>query len=240
MKSKQKIVLPTGSRGKKISQHQQQGFNLIELSIVIVIIGVMLGGLITPLSTQQLVAKRKSTENQLQEVHDALLGFAARTGRLPCPATAASAGLSAPNVATSACTSFSGFVPAATLGLEGAVDDNNLLVDEWLNPVRYTLSAVNAGAYPNAISLNLASDLQVCAESACSQVLTASAVAIIFSTGADGTTTTSADQLENTDGDNTFVTRFQSEAIGAEFDDQLIWLSPNTLTYHLVRAGRIN
>lgn len=218
----------------------QRGFNLVELSIVLVIVGLLIGGLVTPLSTQQAVAKRKSTDARLQEIHDAMLGFATRTGRLPCPATAASAGLSSPNTATTACTTYSGFVPAATLGLNGAVDGNTLLVDEWLNPIRYTLSTTGGGAYSNAITLGLAPDLQVCGQSACTSILTASAVALVFSTGEDGTTTTSPDQLENTDADVVFVTRTVSEATGAEFDDQLIWLSPNTLAYQLVRAGRTN
>ena len=219
---------------------RQRGFNLVELSIVIVIVGLLIGGLVTPLSTQQTVQKRKSTSNRLQEVHDALLGFATRTGRLPCPATAASAGLASPNIATTACTTYSGFVPAATLGLSGAVDNNNLLVDEWLNPIRYALSATGGGAYTNAITLGLTPDLQVCVQSACTSVLTNSAVALIFSTGEDGTLTTSADQLENTDADVVFVTRTISEATGAEFDDLVTWLSPNTLAYQLVRSGRTN
>jgi len=226
--------------GAGLAASGQQGFNLIELSIVIVIIGLLIGGLVTPLSTQQAVAKRKSTEVQLQEIHDALLGFAARTGRLPCPATAASSGLASPNTATAACTSYSGFVPAATMGLSGPVDGNTLLVDEWLNPIRYTLSATGGGAYSSAITLGLAPDLQVCGQSACTSVLAAAAVAVVFSTGADGTTTASTDQLENTDADVIFVTRTVSEATGAEFDDQLVWMSPNTLAYQLVRSGRTN
>lgn len=219
---------------------QQQGFNLVELAIVIVIVGLLIGGLVTPLSTQQEVAKRSHTGNQLQEIHDALLGFAARMGRLPCPATAASSGEASPNAATTGCTSYSGFVPARTLNLDGSFDNNALLLDNWLKPIRYTLSDASGGAFSDSLALTLVPDLQVCADSACTTVLANTAVAVIYSTGEDGTTTTSADQLENTDGDAVFVTRTISEATGTEFDDQLVWLSPNTLAFQLVRAGRVN
>ncbi len=218
----------------------QAGFNLIEMAIVVVIIGLLLGGLVTPLSTQQDVAKRKSTDAQLEEIHDALIGYAARTGRLPCPATNASNGQASPNSATTACTSFSGFVPVQTLNLTGSVDGNNLLTDEWLNPVRYTLSSAGGGAFSNSIDITTVPDLQVCTDAACGTVIAANAVAVVFSTGSDGTTTTSPDQLENTDGDTRFVTRTESEAAGAEFNDQIMWLSPNTLAFQLVKAGRVN
>lgn len=224
----------------KLHRRKEGGFNLVELAIVMVIIGLLIGGLMTPLSTQQLVAKERRTDARLQEVHDALLGFAARTGRLPCPATTGSAGLSAPNTATTACTSYSGFVPARTLGIAGAVDGNTLLVDEWLNPLRYTLSAASAGNFSNDIDLAMTPDLQICGDSGCATIMAANAVAAVFSTGGDGTTTTSPDQLENTDGDNVFVSRTKSEATGAEFNDQIIWMSPNTLAFQLVRAGRVN
>lgn len=216
------------------------GFSLVEMSIVLVILGVLLGGLITPFSTQLDTSKRKGAEAQIQDIHDALLGFAANNGRLPCPATAASNGLSAPNVATAACTSNAGFVPVATLGLNGPVDTNGRLLDPWLNPVRYTLTSANAGAFSNDLTLGLSPDLQVCAQSACTTTLTATAVAVVFSPGGDGAATTSADQLENIDGDTRFVERIFSEQVGAEFDDHIVWVSVNTLVYNLVRAGQIN
>jgi len=220
--------------------HLQQGFSLVEMSIVLVILGVLLGGLIAPFSTQLDSSKRKGADAQLDDIHNALLGFAANNGRLPCPATAASNGLAAPNAATLACTSYSGFVPAVTLGLNGAVDANGLLLDPWLNPVRYTLTSANAGAFSNLLILGLTPDLQACEQAACTSVLTTTAVAVVFSPGDDGTTTTSPDQLENLDGDTLFVTRPYSEQTGAEFDDHIIWVSLNTLVYNLVKAGQIN
>ncbi|MEP5763832.1 MAG: type II secretion system protein [Halieaceae bacterium] len=216
----------------------QGGFSLVEVAIVMVIIGALLGGLVIPLATQQDASKRRETNQLLQDVHDALMGFAAANGRLPCPATAASAGLASPNNATAACTTYNGFVPARTLGVAGPVDGNNRLIDRWLNPIRYSLSSAGGGGYSNGITLGLAPDLQICPNAACLTPIADTVVAVVFAQAAD--TNGSPDQLENTDGDTRFVQRNLSEAVGAEFDDELRWISPNSLTYQLVRAGQLN
>lgn len=216
------------------------GFNLIEMAIVLVILGVLLGGLITPFSAQLDASKRRGADNLVNDIHDALLGFAAASGRLPCPATSATTGLSAPNTATTACTTNHGFVPARTLGLNGSVDGNGLLLDPWLNPIRYSVTNAGTGAYTNDITLMLVPDFRICQQSACTGVLADNVVAVVFSVGEDGTATTSPDQLENTDADTTFVNRTFSELGGAEFDDHVQWLSPATLTYQLVRAGQLD
>ncbi len=217
-----------------------RGFNLVEMAIVMVIVGVLLGGLIAPIATQLDARKRAQAETQLSEIKQALLGFAASTGRLPCPATAASAGLPSPNAATVACTTAHGFVPSRSLGLQGAVDGNGRLLDPWLNPVRYSISTAGGGAYTNSITLGQVPNLTVCEDSPCASVTADAVVAVVVALGEDGTTTTSTDQLENIDADLVFVARTRSEAAGAEFDDHLVWISPNTLTYQLVRAGRFN
>lgn len=216
----------------------ESGFNLVEMAIVLVIVGVLLGGLLTPLSTQFENSRRTGAQASLTDIHDALLGFAAANGRLPCPATAASNGLAAPNNATTACTSNHGFVPIRTLGLNGSVDGNTLMLDPWLRPIRYSVTNANGGAYTNDITLTLVPDFQICEQAACADVLADTVVAVLVVQGEDNSG--SADQLENSDGDAVFVTTEISEAAGAEFDDQLRWLSPATLNYYLVKAGQIN
>ncbi len=217
---------------------QQTGFNLIEMAIVLVIVGVLLGGLITPLTTQYETSKRIGVDTTLQDIHDALLGFAAANGRLPCPATAASNGLADPNVATNACTTDHGFVPVRTLGLHGTVDANTLLLDPWLNRIRYSVSDAGGGAYTNSITLGLVPDFRICADSACGTIIADNVVAVLVSQAEN--TVASANQAENTDGDVTFVLAAESELAGSEFDDHIHWLAPSTLSYHLVKAGQIN
>ncbi|MSQ59675.1 MAG: prepilin-type N-terminal cleavage/methylation domain-containing protein [Betaproteobacteria bacterium] len=63
----------------------QSGFSLIELAIAIIVIALLLGALLVPLGTQ--VEQRKIAETQLvlEEIKEALLGYAMMNGNLPRP-----------------------------------------------------------------------------------------------------------------------------------------------------------
>ena len=78
----------------------------------------------------------------------------------------------------------------------------------------------------------------ICPDNTCATPIADQVVAVVISQGEN--LANSADQAENTDGDVRYVTRTESEATGSEFDDSLRWISPNTLVYQLVRAGRVN
>ena len=65
---------------------KQSGFTLVELTVVLVIVALLIGGLLVPLSTQQDIRSRQETEKSLSEIKEALIGYAAINGRLPCPA----------------------------------------------------------------------------------------------------------------------------------------------------------
>ena len=100
--------------------------------MVLFIVALLLGGLLPTLSSQVDQRHVTETRKQLDEIQQALIGFAVANGRLPCPAVANATGMESP--AGGNCTSFSngyfvGFVPAATLGLSGT----------WFgaDPVRY-------------------------------------------------------------------------------------------------------
>ena len=234
-----------GADGRELNRvsglnRDQSGFNLIEMAIVLVILGVLLGGLITPFSTQLEASKRRGVDALIRDVDQALLGFAAANGRLPCPATAASNGLASPAGPNTACTTYHGFVPTRTLGLNGSVDANTRLLDPWLNPIRYSISNAGGGAYTNDITLGIVPGFSVCAQAGCARTLADNVVAVVFSLGNDGINTVSPDQLENFDADTLFVSRSLTEAAGTEFDDHLHWLSPATLNYHLIRAGQLD
>ena len=67
-------------------QHlREEGFSLIEMAVVVVIMSLLLGGLLGPLAAQQDAQKTAETRRLLEEVREGLLGFAAVQGRLPCP-----------------------------------------------------------------------------------------------------------------------------------------------------------
>ncbi|PPD18872.1 MAG: prepilin-type cleavage/methylation domain-containing protein [Methylotenera sp.] len=131
-------------------QIKQKGFTLVEMAIVLVIFGLALSALLLPLRAQREQAEQAQTLNTLDNAKQALLGFAQANGRLPCPATAASQGIAAPN-ASGPCTVQQGFLPAATLGIQ-PVNSQGFAIDAWNNPIRY---AVTLADNPNGVVAGL-------------------------------------------------------------------------------------
>ncbi|BCE00942.1 type II secretion system protein [Marinicellulosiphila megalodicopiae] len=218
-----------------------QGFTLVELAIVLVVVGLLLGSILGPLSAQQKNKNIKKTEQLLNEIHDAIIGYSAINGFLPCPATAASNGLESRTAgAGSSCTTEHGFVPAVTLSINGQFDSNQQLIDYWASPIRYSLSDVNAWQFATGLSLNnQTSPFNVCTNSTCTvgNVVAQSVVAVIFSVGPDRNIYNSADQLENLDADNVFISKFPTELTGSEFDDIVSWISPNLLMLQFIQTN---
>ena len=138
-----------------------KGFSLLELAITLAVVGLLLGGLLVPLSTQIAQRNESGTQKQLDEIKEALLGFAAANGRLPCPASATSRGLESFAVGGDASNgdcgnasggAFIGFVPGVTLGLS-QVDAEGYAVDSWgnnaYNRIRYAVSADTLNSVQN-------------------------------------------------------------------------------------------
>ena len=182
------------------------GFTLIEVAMVMVIIGLMLAASIAPLSSMIERNKVAETEVILNDVIEALYGYAASTGRLPCPTDAANMGIERP-AGGGACNpglsgaAISGFVPGNTLGLTGSYSQEGLLLDAWGNPIRYSITSSNANAFtttgaqikvvtPAALTPNL----NICNTSigatptacAANTAVVTNAVAIVMSLGKDG------------------------------------------------------
>lgn len=65
-----------------------RGFTLVEIAMVLMIIGLLLGGLIPTLSAQMESQRINETRKQMDEIQQALIGYAMVNGRLPCPAEA--------------------------------------------------------------------------------------------------------------------------------------------------------
>lgn len=223
---------------------KNNGFTLVEIAVVLVIVGFLFGSILGPLSTQRNNQNIKSTENLLADIHESLLGFAAINGYLPCPASLSSNGLEdRSGGAGTDCNTQHGYVPSASLGLNGQFDNNNLITDFWGSPVRYSLDDVNSWEYAKNIAINSGpATFDICNLAGCGvgNIVADNVVAVLNSVGPDRDTTPgSADQQDNLDNDDDFVSKQTSEAAGSEFDDILLWLSPNTLTLHLVRSGQL-
>lgn len=121
----------------------REGFTLTELAVVLLIVALLIGGLLMPLSTQVDSRNQADTQKTLNAISEALLGFAAANGRLPCPASALSSGQESFAVGGDAsngnCSNFyDGFVPAATLGLT-PTDQSGFVIDAWGQRIRYAV-----------------------------------------------------------------------------------------------------
>lgn len=67
----------------KLKNHS--GFTLIELTMVMLIVGLVLGGLLVPLSTKLEQESRNRTKDYMNDIKESLIGFSIINGRLPCP-----------------------------------------------------------------------------------------------------------------------------------------------------------
>lgn len=216
---------------------RSRGFTLTEMAVVLVIVALLIGGMILPLSAQQDIRYTAETQKQLDDIGEALYGYAAShsagDGRpfLPCPDTT---GDGLEDRAGGICVDAlnqpiqEGNLPWADLGLARQ--------DAWGNPFRYRVAAAfsNSGT---GFTLMSAGDLRVCTSAACTATLGSALPAVILSTGKNGAAAaTDADELENLDDDTDFVQRIGSPG---GYDDIVTWLPPSLLLQRMVNAGRL-
>lgn len=129
------------------------GFALLEVWVVLVVLAVLLSGLALPLAAQVQMRRQEDLRRQMEEARDAIMGFAAAQGRLPCPAVEGSGGAEAfapgADASTGECADFyGGFLPAASLGLTG-VDADGFARDPWGSPRNRLRYAVHGAASVN-------------------------------------------------------------------------------------------
>lgn len=154
------------------------------MTIVLLIVSILMGGMMAMLSTQVEQRKWNDTQSRLEAARDAILGYAIANGRLPCPAnsTPASAGAEVRqasgtyindcgalnnNPATNKHDYYGGVVagvtygllPAVTLGYQ-PVDSQGFALDAWGNRIRYALSSTFSVASPNTTNFTNASTLK--------------------------------------------------------------------------------
>lgn len=237
-----------------MKKNRQSGFSLIEVAVVLFILVLLLGSLLIPLATQVEQRQISDTEKTLEDIRDALLGFAVTNGYLPCPDTD-NDGLENVNVANDRCGTIAasiaaGNLPWQTLGLGNT--------DTWGNRFRYVIREEYGRRQPlsTTFTLSTPATMRVCTVAACTpaaNVLTSSAVAVVLSHGKNGLGATnsttgvanpnasSTDELENTDNDRDIVSRVLSGSgtAAGEFDDIVVWLPQYTLFNRMIAAGKL-
>jgi type II secretion system protein G len=205
------------------------GFTLIEMTIVLVIIGFILGSFLTLTTAQMEQTKIKKANDDLREIKEALMGYVAANAVFPCPDTNQD-GLADLCTSTLSTTATEGSIPWSTLGVTSK--------DPWGRSYQYrinnafttpfTLSTVGAGA----------GLIRVCKDSNCNGVEAANVPLVVYSKGKNGAIVPAltSDELENSDLDGTFVSRDFTEN---GFDDLLMWISSHVLMNRMVSVGKL-
>ena len=234
---------------------RQSGFTLIEIAVVLVIVGILVGSFIETFANRIETTRISQTEEELQDIKQALMAYAyarpAPNTYLPCPDTDGdgvenrlpggdcSAGLAI------------GTLPWRDLGF-AREDAWATRYSYWVNldfsrPAGFDLTTdnnINSAQIQTRINDNPVT-------------IAVNAVAIVFSHGKNGLGGVSSegvnrpalpalgngfdDEIENQNGDNVFMSRYRTEegvaTAGGAFDDILIWINAFELKAKMVEAG---
>lgn len=156
-------TLNPSSSGSRIIR----GFSLIELSIVLIVVGLLTSAALGPLGLAIERSRERTTQRLLDAAREALIGHVIATGVLPCPSST-SGSAAFPNQAAPVpsapgrplpddpggidrvyCRSGFGFLPNRVLGLSAPVDATGIPIDAWGNRLRYSVSLHSHGELGN-------------------------------------------------------------------------------------------
>lgn len=242
-------------------EQTQYGFTLVEMAMVLFIITLLLAGLVPTISSQMEQQRTNETRKQMNEIREALIGFALRNGRLPCAADPTIAtGLSGAGIEHTYC-----YNPGYTVNAYGTVPWVTLGISEtdgWGNRFTYRVSSDFADAIAGAtyggctpsptppqasFALCSAGDPDIYSAATWVTTVANDVPVLIISHGKNGAgaytpqgtqrPAGSTDEQENTDhgSDWKYVSRIQT----SDFDDLVEWVTTNTLANRMVAAGKL-
>lgn len=231
-----------------------RGFTLAEMAVVLVIVALLIAGMVLPISAQQEIRARQETEKTLNDIREALIGYAASHAasdgkpHLPCPDKTTDTGDGKHNDGSEdrsggACDFQEGNVPWVTLG----VGRN----DAWNNRFRYRVAAGFSNSSTGFTLNSAGGDMEVCADSACAASIANSVPTLVLSHGPNGfgaintngianALPANADELENTDAatDGTTI-RYISKTPDGNFDDLVTWVPTTVLMNRMLTSGKL-
>jgi len=216
----------------------KRGFTLVEMAIVLLVLGLIIGGLMGPLKTQMGRLDRKETLKEINLIKESIVGFALRNGRIPCPDTDNDG---AEDMSGDNCANELGKVPWATLGVGR--------YDGWKRPFTYRVDNSFADTSDGSgcadtdvvgVSFELCSTggISVLASQGGSAV-SSNVPAVIVSHGHNWAQTAGTDEAENKDDDTEFVDKNYVIGGSNDYDDIVDWVNLNNLVAKMVQAERL-
>lgn len=231
-------------KNNKLTFANHQGFTLVEMAVVLVILGLVISTLFAPLAAQRDIKNITGTQASLNQIREAINGFAILNGRLPCPTNQADPANAVYGLEDPALCGQEGYLPWKTLGVPETDEwgtHRTLSTDAWVGFWRYRADS----KYDSTIALfstNMMASVPAFADNlivkdSSGNNLTPTAagtekpIAIVYSVGKD--------LVANGQNSGVVDSTYESDVNSATFDDMLIWITRPALVNRMVSAGKL-